>query len=360
MQPYMGLGNSLQTAQGGSGGGAGGPSGGWVELGRTTLGSEADTISVSSLANKRYYMFLFNDLTAGTRTGAGLRFNSDTGTNYAHRVSDVGNSDVTAINRTSIGIRNNSYGYDDGFAVGYVSNLTAKEKLLISHFGGEGAYPSISTKIAPRRQETVGKWADTSSSIDEFTMINGESGGYHTGTEMVVLGWDPSDSHSTNFWEELASVSASGSTTGMSSGTFTAKKYLWVQGYVSGSDNARDAQVFVGNGTVDTGTNYSFRLSGDGGSTDYTTTGQDKYNPMGANDTNARFINMFIINNAASEKIILSHMIYGKAAGSGNTVSRGEGVGKWENESNQINIISIDVNVSNMHTNSFLKVWGSD
>ena len=53
-------------------------------------------------------------------------------------------------------------------------------------------------------------------------------------------------------------------------------------------------------------------------------------------------------------------MIYGKAAGSGNTVSRGEGVGKWENESNQINIISIDVNVSNMHTNSFLKVWGSD
>jgi hypothetical protein len=33
MQPYMGLGNSLQTAQGGAAGGVGG----WVELGRTTL-----------------------------------------------------------------------------------------------------------------------------------------------------------------------------------------------------------------------------------------------------------------------------------------------------------------------------------
>jgi hypothetical protein len=37
MQPYMGLGNSLQTAQASAGGGGG--IGGWVELGRTTLGS---------------------------------------------------------------------------------------------------------------------------------------------------------------------------------------------------------------------------------------------------------------------------------------------------------------------------------
>jgi hypothetical protein len=54
MQPYMGLGNSLQTAQGGAAGGVGG----WVELGRTTLGSAGDTITVSSLADKRYYMVL--------------------------------------------------------------------------------------------------------------------------------------------------------------------------------------------------------------------------------------------------------------------------------------------------------------
>ena len=34
--------------------------GGWVELGRTTLGSAADTISVASLADKRYLMILRN------------------------------------------------------------------------------------------------------------------------------------------------------------------------------------------------------------------------------------------------------------------------------------------------------------
>jgi hypothetical protein len=32
--------------------------GGWVELGRTTLGSAGDTNSVASLADKRYYMIL--------------------------------------------------------------------------------------------------------------------------------------------------------------------------------------------------------------------------------------------------------------------------------------------------------------
>jgi hypothetical protein len=34
----------------------GGGVGGWVELGRTTLGSAGDSISVASLPDKRYYM----------------------------------------------------------------------------------------------------------------------------------------------------------------------------------------------------------------------------------------------------------------------------------------------------------------
>ena len=40
--------------------------GGWVELGRTTLGAAADTITVSSLADKRYYMILNSNLASGT------------------------------------------------------------------------------------------------------------------------------------------------------------------------------------------------------------------------------------------------------------------------------------------------------
>ena len=50
--------------------------GGWKELGRTTLGSTADIITVSSFADKRYYMCLFDSQNSGsvasfTRLGAG-------------------------------------------------------------------------------------------------------------------------------------------------------------------------------------------------------------------------------------------------------------------------------------------------
>jgi len=76
VQPYFGLGNSLQTAQGAAGGGA---VGGWVELGRTTLGSAGDSIDVTSLDDKRYYWVLSDLQQVTGNIGAYLRNNGDTG-----------------------------------------------------------------------------------------------------------------------------------------------------------------------------------------------------------------------------------------------------------------------------------------
>ena len=65
--------------------------GGWVEVGRTTLGSSSSTITVSSLANKRYYMaLLHNSGQTGSNDGL-LRVGNgsvDTGSNYSRRISD--------------------------------------------------------------------------------------------------------------------------------------------------------------------------------------------------------------------------------------------------------------------------------
>ena len=61
--------------------------GGWKEVGRTTLGSVGDTISVSSLPAKRYYMILQNILDGGGGSNTTWnRLNNDSGSNYARRI----------------------------------------------------------------------------------------------------------------------------------------------------------------------------------------------------------------------------------------------------------------------------------
>ena len=70
-------------------------SGGWKELGRTTLGSAGDSIDVSSFADKRYLMLLASGKGTGGEAYINWRFNSDTGSNYSVRYNTNGGSDAT-------------------------------------------------------------------------------------------------------------------------------------------------------------------------------------------------------------------------------------------------------------------------
>ena len=192
-----------------------GVEGGWKEVGRTTLGSSSSTITVSSLPDKKYYMALCEfqaDAVGGTDSA--FRFNSDSGSNYATRYSSNGGADNTAINQDDF-YSNQSGGSRDEFQVGYFSNLAGKEKLgitYVTHHGSSGA------GTAPVRNEVVGKWANTTDSINSIQTYFSD-GGAQAGDELVVLGWDPTDTHTDNFWEELASVNkASGSSSTLSSG----------------------------------------------------------------------------------------------------------------------------------------------
>jgi hypothetical protein len=79
------------------------------------------------------------------------------------------------------------------------------------------------------RKNIVGKWDNTSDAINSITNHFLDGGGI-ANDELIVLGWDPTDDHTTNFWEELASVDLSGgAASSLDSGTILAKKYLWVQ-----------------------------------------------------------------------------------------------------------------------------------
>ena len=334
---------------------ASGSVGGWVELARTTLGSAADTIDVSSLPDKRYYMLLRNNIPSGAvRTG--LRLGSttiDTGNNYSHRRSNNGGSDATNVSHNRIVGDTDLVGHD--FNVEYIANLSGKEKLVqlnqvVQNTAGAGT--------APLRTEQTGKWDNTSNPIDIIQSINTETGSFDTGSEMVVLGWDPTDSHTTNFWEELASVDLTGGAAAtLSSGTFTAKKYLWVQYYTDSiASSTRPDLIF----NSDTTSSYANRYNYNG--TESVAASENSHFAGVSANTNPFFANFFIINNSASEKLSIGQGMSRGGSGAGTApVQRFELAQKWTNTSSQITNITLTNDASaNFGTSTYLKVWGSD
>ena len=328
--------------------------GGWVEVGRTTLGSAGDTIDVSSLANKRYYMVLGDKQSSGTsdfnwRVGNG---SADSGNNYARRQSSNGGSDTTNTSYSRM-FADNGGASTPSFQVGYFANLSGKEKLNITHSVSQS---TAGAGNAPTRRESVNKWANTSNPIDVIQGVNVEGGDFASGSEVVVLGWDPDDTHTTNFWEQLASVELSSSGDTLSSGTITAKKYLWVQSFTKGTGGATRSSYTMNS---DGGNNYGYRYSVDG-ATDATGAGQANLY-FNSNTTGNTLTNSFIINNSANEKLVISHTVKATSTGASTAPSREENVGKWANTSSQITSIQmLNSGAGSFDTGSFIKVWGSN
>ncbi len=332
--------------------------GGLVELARTTLGSPGNTITVSSIADKRYYMLLVDTLPSGNNRST-LTINNDTGNNYAHRDSSNGGADSTKVSRPSI-----EYGDGDvaetSFALSYWSNLSSKEKLGITH----SVRPSTAgAGSAPTRKEDVAKWDNTSAAINRFDVINDQGGSFNTGSEVVVLGWDPADTHTDNFWEELASTTL-GSPANDITVSFTSKKYMWFQLGTIPVTSGMNSNLRLGSSsTLDTGSNYAYRGSANGGA-DATATSSTSLDTFNGDQTvgNLSYCNGFFINNAANEKLIIYHSALIGTAGAGTAPARRENVGKWANTSNQADILGfVRIGGTGQHgIGSTLKVWGSN
>lgn len=339
--------------------GAVGAVGGWVELGRTKLGSSGDDITVSSLANKRYYKILWYTLHSGSFTQQSIRAGNstiDVGSNYTTRESIGGAADATRVSQTSMLVQAEGNDVDyPAFGVGYIANLPNKEKLMIHHTVGENNTGAAST---PYRSEVVGKWTNTSNVIDILQNHNGGGGSYATGSEMVVLGWDPADVHTNNFWEELDTDT--GASIDLS---FTGKKYLWLQFYLKATGGTLNPRMRVGNTSVDTGSTIALRSNSNGG-TDATATNQTFIDVLGITlqSGESLFGNYFIINNAANEKLFIGHTVSNNGSGAGNAPDRFEFTGKWANTVDLMDVLQITKNdgTGTQDTTSFAKIWGSN
>lgn len=166
----------------------------WVKGGTTTLTGSSTTIDVSDLPDKKFYMGLEHRLDSNSATHHYLRLGSsgsaDSGSNYAYRYSTNGGGDGTGANSSII-----AHGFfgdtEPAFMVNYLFNISGEEKLLIAHTVGQN---TAGAGNAPKRNKTVGKWANTSNPIDIWqTRAAPIAVGYATyasGTNTSVLAAD--------------------------------------------------------------------------------------------------------------------------------------------------------------------------
>ena len=154
-----------------------------------TLTGAADTITISDLTAKTFNVFLSHTIGTGSASQIQerIRFNADSGSNYALRQSRNGGADATGTSDNSVYLYDNN---PDGerLIINYVINISTQEKLAIAftaHTNTAGA------GTAPVRQETVYKWVNTSSQITGVSLNNVYGNGdFATGSNISALGTD--------------------------------------------------------------------------------------------------------------------------------------------------------------------------
>ncbi len=158
----------------------------WEELGRTTLGSAGDTITVSSLPARKYLTVLWHCVSAVNNIQPVLRFNNDTGSNYSLTYSQNFGAVATLTSQTEISVASaSSQGVHVGEAT--VSNFSSQRKMV----RGRGASDaSLGAANGSTTIEVIGKWANTSAQISRVDLVNLGAGDFASGSQLVVLGHD--------------------------------------------------------------------------------------------------------------------------------------------------------------------------
>lgn len=153
---------------------------GFYEIGRTTLASAGDTITVTGFAARKYLRITAALPTSGSIQPQ-LKFNNDSGSNYEFRRSSNGAAESTSTSSTVIPLTAGTAGAHV-FVTIETDNVAARQKLVIAH--------STRTASPPDRDEVVGRWNNTSAQITRIDIINAGTGDFAIGSEVVVLGHD--------------------------------------------------------------------------------------------------------------------------------------------------------------------------
>lgn len=153
----------------------------WEKLVSVTLGSAGDTLSTGTFTARKYLKVLFYVPTSGA-ISQGLRFNNDSGTNYAFRYI-AGGAFGTVTSQTSIsGIP----GTGVLFGSMEVVNVAGTQKVgkLTTTIGGNTAATTQADA------DYWFNWVNTSVQITRIDLINSGAGDFAIGSQIIVLGHD--------------------------------------------------------------------------------------------------------------------------------------------------------------------------
>lgn len=158
----------------------------WQELGRVTLGSAAASMSTPTITGRKYLNIMSLCLPPAAAISPWIRFNNDTGNNYAMRYSANTSASATLGSQNGITMNPGSVQTIVQSLV-EVTNIAAQEKpvtVTVSDTAAAGAANSPNTIFVG------GKWANTSVQITSVQVFNSSGLNLAAGSELIVLGHD--------------------------------------------------------------------------------------------------------------------------------------------------------------------------
>lgn len=152
--------------------------------------SSGQSFSCSSFTAKTYLHveIIASHANAGTGIQTALQFNSDTGNNYADRLSVNGAADTTGTTRANCRFGTAADTEGGGTYTLDITNVATKDKELRGQ--GTGFLNRI-VGTAPTRMEYVCNWVNTSNQITTITvMANSGNDNYDSNAKITVWGYD--------------------------------------------------------------------------------------------------------------------------------------------------------------------------
>lgn len=159
---------------------------GYTELGRMTLGVAGAALTVPNLPAKKYLQIIVHIINNATNVQVNLRFNADSGNNYALRLTDNGAADGTFTTQPEITLAPASIN-SPHFSIVDVVNTAAQEKLVTAFTTIAGA---AGAGNLPSRRTSQSKWANTANLINRVDVVTPTAVNYAAGSELIVLGRD--------------------------------------------------------------------------------------------------------------------------------------------------------------------------